>query len=75
MKNHFENILVFATNIASENDKQKVSNVLHEHSEIYQWNIDLEDVDCVLRIVSKTLSEEQVIQLIEIQNFKCTILE
>jgi cell fate (sporulation/competence/biofilm development) regulator YmcA (YheA/YmcA/DUF963 family) len=75
MKNHFENLLVFATNIATESDKQKISTVLDAHSEIHQWNIDQEDVDCVLRIISKTLSEEQVIHLIDTQNFKCTILE
>ncbi|MFV5697699.1 hypothetical protein ACM55H_04955 [Flavobacterium sp. ZT3R17] len=75
MENHLENILVFATNIATVSDKQKVSDVLNEHSEINQWNIDQEDIDCVLRIVSETLSEEQVIHLIETQNFKCTTLE
>jgi cell fate (sporulation/competence/biofilm development) regulator YmcA (YheA/YmcA/DUF963 family) len=75
MENHLENILVFATNIETESDKQKVSSVLDEHSEIHQWNIDQEDVDCVLRIVSKTLSERHIIQLIGKQNFKCSALE
>ncbi|KIA82503.1 hypothetical protein [Flavobacterium sp. AED] len=75
MKNHLENILVFATNIKTESDKQKIRSVLDEHSEIHQWNIDQEDIDCVLRIVSETLSERQIIQLIGNQNFKCTALE
>jgi hypothetical protein len=75
MENHLEDILVFATNIKTESDKHKVSNVLNENSEIHQWHIDQEDVDCVLRIVSKTLSEEQIIDLIDTQNFKCTALE
>jgi hypothetical protein len=75
MENHLENILVFATNIATESDKQKIRSVLDEHSEIHQWNIDQEDIDCVLRIVSETLSEEQIIQLINKQNFKCAALE
>lgn len=70
-----ENILVFATNIKTESDKQKINNVLNNNPEILQWNIDLEDIDCVLRIVSKTLSEEQIIQLIDNQNFECTALE
>lgn len=74
MENHLENILVFATNIKTENDKLKVSNILEEHSEIHQWNIDQEDIDCVLRIVTKTLSEAQIIQLIDNQNFKCKAL-
>ncbi len=75
MENHLDNILVFATNIKTEKDKQKVSNILDEHSEILQWNIDQEDIDCVLRIVSKTLSEEQIIQLIDHENFQCITLE
>jgi hypothetical protein len=75
MKNLLESILVFATNIKTENDRQKISAVLNQHSEIQQWNIDQEDIDCVLRIVSNTLSEEQIIQLIDNQNFECTALE
>jgi hypothetical protein len=75
MENYLKDILVFATNIKTESDKQKVSSVLDENSEIHQWHIDQEDVDCVLRIVSKTLSEKQIIDLIDNQNFKCTALE
>jgi hypothetical protein len=75
MENHLEDVLVFATNIKTENDKQKIINTLDEHSEIHEWNIDLEDIDCVLRIVSKTLSEEQIIQLIDQHNFECVPLE
>ena len=75
MKKHLENILVFATNIKTKVDKQKVSNLLDDHSEIHQWNIDQEDIDCVLRIVSDTLSEEQIINLIDSQDFDCAALE
>lgn len=75
MENHLEEVLVFATNIKTENDKQKIIATLDEHSEIYEWNIDQEDIDCVLRIVTKTLSEEQIIQLIDKHNFECVALE
>ncbi|PKB15577.1 hypothetical protein [Flavobacterium sp. 5] len=75
MENHLENVLVFATNIKTENDKQKVINTLDEHSEIHEWNIDQEDIDCVLRIVSNTLSEEEIINLIDKHNFECVALE
>ena len=56
MENHLDNILVFATNINTETDRQKVSTILDEHSEILNWNVDQEDIDCVLRIVSETSS-------------------
>jgi hypothetical protein len=75
MENQIDNILVFATNIETQSDKQRISNLLDEHSEIQQWNIDQEDIDCVLRIVSDTLSEEQIIRLLDNQNFKCSALE
>ena len=75
MENHLDNILVFATNINTETDRQKVSTILDEHSEILNWNVDQEDIDCVLRIVSETLSEQQIISLIDAQNFKCKALD
>lgn len=75
MENEVENILVFATNIETETDKQKISYILDEHSEIQQWTLDLEDIDCVLRIVSETLSEEDIIGIIKSQDFNCSQLE
>lgn len=75
MENQIENILVFATNIQTENDKQKISTILDNHLEINQWNIDQEDIDCVLRIVSNTLTDEQIINIITKQEFSCTTLE
>ena len=75
MENHLENVLVFATNIKTENDKQKIISTLDEHSEIHEWNIDQDDIDCVLRIVTNTLSEEHIIQLISQHNFACAALE
>ena len=75
MENQIENILVFATNIRTENDKQTISKILNENPEIKQWSLDQEDVDCVLRIVSETLSEEQIIDILDNLNFECTALE
>jgi hypothetical protein len=69
-----QNILVFATNIRTDNDKQLISRILNENAEIHQWNIDQEDIDCVLRVVSKTLSEQEIITIIDTENFKCTPL-
>ena len=70
-----QNILVFATNIRTNNDKQLISQTLNEISEINQWNIDQEDIDCVLRVVSKTLSEEQIINIVNNHDFNCKPLE
>ena len=75
MENTLQNILVFATNIKTESEKRTISAVLDKNPAIQQWNIDLEDVDCVLRIVSETLSEAEIISIIKSQDFKCTTLE
>ncbi len=75
MEDQIENILVFATNIKTETDKQEISNLLDQHSEIQQWNIDQEDVDCVLRIVSETMTTAEIISAVEQMGFNCTELE
>ncbi|WP_163409708.1 hypothetical protein [Flavobacterium ajazii] len=75
MENIINNILIFATNIKTKNDKEKISTELNENPEIIQWNIDQEDIDCVLRIVSETISEEQIINILNKHNFNCTPLE
>jgi cell fate (sporulation/competence/biofilm development) regulator YmcA (YheA/YmcA/DUF963 family) len=75
MENHLENVLVFTTNIKTENDIRKIISTLDKHSEIHEWNVDQEDIDCVLRIVTNTLSEENIIQLINKHDFECAVLE
>lgn len=75
MEDILNNILVFATNIKTENDKQKISFALDGNSGIHQWNVDQEDIDCVLRIVSETITEEEIINLLNNHNFICKPLE
>lgn len=74
METDFNNILIFGTNIKTEKDKQIISRLLNSNPEIEQWNIDLEDIDSVLRIESKSLDAEQIIKMITEQDFKCTEL-
>jgi len=74
MEPHFDNILIFGTNIKTENDKQIISRLLNTNPGIEQWNIDLEDIDSVLRIESKTLNATQIIKIITEQDFKCAEL-
>lgn len=75
MENIINNILIFATNIKTKSDKEKISTELDQNPEIIQWNIDQEDIDCVLRIVSETIIEEKIINLLNNHNFICTPLE
>ncbi len=68
-------ILVFKTNIDNENDKQLILAALKNHREIQDQNIDLKDVDCILRVVSSTLTSEQIISEINCRGFECTELD
>jgi len=74
METDFNNILIFGTNIKTWNDMQIISKLLNQNKEIKQWNIDLEDIDSVLRIESENLTAEQIIKLITEQDFKCAEL-
>lgn len=69
------NILLFKTNIQSILDKQRIQECLDNNEQINQWNIDLQDVDCVLRIVSETLTTAEIISAVEQMGFDCTELE
>ncbi|MGN6438697.1 MAG: hypothetical protein ACTHMM_19295 [Agriterribacter sp.] len=70
----FQNILIFKTNIRSAEDVNRIKSSLNNHQYIQQWNVDLHDVDCVLRIVSPSLQHEQIIELINTHGYECTEL-
>lgn len=74
METNINTILIFGTNIKTERDKANISTILNNHPEIDQWNVDLEDIDSVLRIVSPSLNVEKTIKLITEQGFKCSEL-
>ena len=69
------NIFIFKTNIQTEFDKLRIKNVLDASQKVLKWNIDLDDADHVLRIVSDSLSPEQIISVIDYVGFECSELE
>lgn len=68
-------ILVFKTNIQSPDDLNLLKPLLDDHPHIVRWNVDMEDIDCVLRIVSARLTEADVINLITPAGYACSELE
>ena len=74
METNFDNLFIFGTNLQTEKDKQVISEVLNSNNEIERWNIDLKDIDSVLRIESQSLTPEQIIKIITEQDFKCSEL-
>jgi hypothetical protein len=69
------NILIFKTNIRTEFDKLRIKNVLDASLKVLKWNIDMDDVDRVLRIVSDSLTPDQIISVMDYVGFECTELE
>ena len=74
MKN-LDHILIFSTNIKSVSDKVKLQPILDGHKSIQHWNVDQDDVDCVLRVVSCQLKHQQIIELIAHHGYECRELE
>lgn len=64
-------ILICKTNIATGSDLLAVKPALDTHPHIEKWNIDQDDCDCVLRVVSHRLSYTDLSRLIASLNFSC----
>jgi len=75
MTTDINHILIFKTNIRTDCDKLRIQQILDTIDSIQQWNIDLHDVDRVLRIVSDALTPEQIISVVKCHGFECTELE
>ncbi len=69
------NIFIFKTNIQTEFDKLRIKNVLDASQKVLTWNIDMDDADRVLRVVSDSLKPEQIISVLDYIGFECTELE
>jgi hypothetical protein len=69
------NVLIFSTNVAAPEQVTKVQPVLSAVSSIRDWNIDLDDCDKILRIVSNDLSPRYIETLMASAGFNCTELE
>lgn len=65
------NVMIFATNIKTENSKNKIAAFFNTNKSILQWSIDQEDIDCVLRIISKNLNAGQIIEMLNFLDFDC----
>ena len=71
MAHNFDHILLFKTNIACNGDKLFLHAVLDGNPEIIKWTVDMEDTDCVLRIISYTLTHCQIIELLNTHGYTC----
>lgn len=70
-----DNILVFKTSIRSQTDREHIRAGLDGRQDIQDWSVDLEDIDCVLRVVSNGFSAQQVISLVNAHGYDCAELD
>jgi hypothetical protein len=75
MIDNLMDILIFKTNIRTESDKLHVKQMLETLHGIEEWSVDCEDIDCVLRVVSRELTIEDIIKIINKAGFDCLELE
>lgn len=68
-------VLVFKTDVKSRKRVDQFAWVLNQHPDVQDWNVDLQDVDKVLRVeAADTLSEGDVIDLVKTFGIRCEVL-
>jgi hypothetical protein len=72
---NLDNILVFKTNISSHSQKDSAKNVLDSIDHIEEWSIDMEDVDRVLRVVSRQPNSNEIINKLTNAGHECSELD
>lgn len=67
---NFDHILLFKTNLEACNIRL-LKRLFDRKARIQEWNIDLDDEDRVLRIISTKLKHHDIIQLITNHGYSC----
>ena len=68
-------ILVFKTNLTDAKRIEGVEPLLDVHPHIIQWNVDLNDCDNVLRIVSKNIAAQEIETILLGAGYYCEELQ
>ena len=68
-------ILVFKTNLTDTRRISDIEPTLDIHPNIIKWNVDMDDSDNVLRIVSKDLAPKEVEALLWNAGYYCEELD
>jgi hypothetical protein len=64
-------ILVFKTNLTDAKRIEDVESLLDIHPHIIKWNVDLEDCDNVLRIVSRNIAGTEIENILLNAGYYC----
>lgn len=68
-------ILVFKTSLSNVHRIQDIEPSLDVHPDIYQWNVDLNDEDNILRIMANNMAGEEVENMLLSAGYYCEELK
>jgi hypothetical protein len=68
-------ILVFKTSLSNINRIHDIEPSLDVYPDIYKWNVDLNDEDNILRIMTNSIEAEEVVQLLLSAGYYCKELK
>lgn len=69
-------IFVFRTNIGTKKLVEALKPVFSKQRAISRWSVDIEDIDNVMRVVTKArLPEMDIIKMVRNLGFECEALE
>ena len=68
-------ILVFKTSLSDTNRISDVESTLDIHPNIFQWNVDLNDNDNILRVVANDIEGEEVENMVLKAGYFCEELK
>lgn len=75
MTTQYDRILVLKSNITNYSDLMQIQQPLDLHPEIVKWNVDIDDCDHVIRIVSPTLTVADIEEIIKSKGYQCSELD
>lgn len=64
-------LLILKTNISSSDDINVVASLLDGHANVGRWNVDMQDVDHVLRIEIIGITCDEIIQTLTLAGYTC----
>lgn len=64
-------VLVFKTTIRTDNDVERVRQIFCDDARIRRWNVDLEDIDRVLRVEASERYADDIIARVREAGFWC----
>ena len=70
-----ERVLILKSNVSTYSDLLQIQHPLDHHPDIIRWNIDLDDCDHVIRVVTPNLTIADVCELININGYQCSELD